>query len=437
MQLTINGIDAQKFVIVYADSQLNRSIGSATGRTIGEDISTYLLGENSAQDFDRQSAERLKELFQANLSIDLQMQSDRELPTPAQYEILVGKTNREASKTVSDTLGDRSYLCAPISNGDALSYVVCGGSFGATWHAINALEALLQGGKNDTFDLVDTIQGDAPLKAVACLGDSITRGSQSLPDGNGFGTPDGVAARFGPTATSYYFEQQFSYPANLGRALWKDYLVYNFGQGLSTMRNYPDAEGKDYPFYYRKTGKYKSCLAKCREDKITFDAVLIMLGTNDSGKEEGAKSWSDAQKQDYMKEAEALLSELSATSPNAKFVLMNVPHRCNSHKPSENDDAVRALQKQTAQLLLQKGYAISHFNMNAYTADHLGVGHGETKEAEIEAHADYYNIRTETGKADTTHPNFRGYYQISLGVRALLSYLLEGGERPIYMIDLE
>ena len=432
MKLTINGINAEKFTIVYADSPLNRSI-SATGRTVGEDIDAYLLGENTAQDFDRQSAERLQSLFADRFSVALAVCSDRQAASPACYEILVGKTDREASKTMAEQLSDRAYLCAPVEN----AYVVCGGSYGATWHAIDAIESYLSNATGETVDLADVIRGDAPLKAVACLGDSITRGSQSLPDGNGYGTPDGVAASFGSAATSYYFEQQFSYPANLARALWKDYLVYNFGQGLSTMRNYPDAEGKDYPFYYRQTGKYKSCLAKCTEGGIAYDAVLIMLGTNDSGKQDGAKAWSEEQRTDYKKEAEALLSDLSRISPNAKFVLMNVPHRCNSHKPSESDDAIRALQKETAEMLLSKGYAISHYDMGAYTADHLGNGHGDTKEAEIEAHADYYNIRTETGRPDTTHPNFRGYHQISLGMRALLTYLLEDGERPAYLIDLD
>ena len=189
------------------------------------------------------------------------------------------------------------------------------------------------------------------------------------------------------------------------------------------MRNYPDEEGKAYPFYYHGTQKFANCLKNATEQKLSYDAVIIMLGTNDSGKENGAKTWEDHQKEDYINEAESLMQAIMEHSPDARFVLMNVPHRCDTHKPSEGDAAIRVLQSEAVDRLSKKGYRISLFDMHEYTLRAMGNGHGDTAEGEIEAHADYYNIRTETGKPDRTHPNYRGYNRIAEGVRAMLETL--------------
>lgn len=426
-KLLLNGVEITAYKIVYADSILNTKVGSLTEKTIGEDLAPYLLGDNCAYDFDKQSATRLFEIIKAQFGCELEMVNAADTQARGEYEILVGNTDAECD------LKQDAYTCKMIGK----KYVICGGAWGTTWHAMDALEAYLTNEKAMAIDLAYAdLSGTYALKKVACLGDSITRGSQSLPDGNGFGTPDGVTASWGP-ATSHYFENYLGYPANLQRTLWKDYLVFNFGQGLATMRNILDADGTPWKFYYHGTGKYASCLALSNQEGFAFDAVLIMLGTNDSGRDGGAKTWGDEQRLDYQNEAEMLLSEILKGSPNAKFALMNVPHSCDSHSPSENNKTMRAIQKSAAKALFAKGYDICHFDMGAYTAENLGNGHGDTKEAEIEAHADYYNIRTETGKPDTTHPNYRGYNRIAAGMRGLLAYLLDGGEKPAHIIDLD
>ena len=55
---------------------------------------------------------------------------------------------------------------------------------------------------------------------------------------------------------------------------------------------------------------------------------------------------------------------------------------------------------------------------------------------ELKAHEDYYNIKTDTGTPDTTHPNYRGYGKIAEGMEDLLNYLFHEGDKPVYMIDL-
>ena len=426
-KLILNGKPLASLRIVYGASPLTRSVGSQTGKTVGEDIGRFLQGENRACDFDLQSARRLAECVETLTgempvllsSLDTEIQDG---------DILVGNVG-----SVELPADERDYLCC-VDDASRRLWVY-GGSFGATWHAVCALckvlECIPDGGE---LSSVLPIEGRAPLRTVACLGDSITRGSQSLPDGNGFGTPDGLTASFGGAATSIYFEQYMSYPSNLQRALWKEYLVFNFGRGLATMRDLnPDpATG---PFYYQRTPAYVKCKSYSDRSDFSFDAVLIMLGTNDSGRDGGAKTWGAEQRADYCNEARSLIASISAGSPEARFVLMTVPHNCDSHKISENNLVLRALQRECVKMLRQEGFDLSCYDMGAYSADHLGNGHGDTKEAEIEAHADFYNIRTETGKPDTTHPNYLGYATIAKGMEPLLRCLLEGAEAPGYLLD--
>ena len=191
------------------------------------------------------------------------------------------------------------------------------------------------------------------------------------------------------------------------------------------------------PFYYQRTPAYAKCKSYSDRPDFSFDAVLIMLGTNDSGRDGGAKTWGEEQRADYCNEARALIASLASGSPEARFVLMTVPHNCDSHKISENSATLRVLQRECVKMLCKEGFDLSCYDMGAYSADHLGNGHGATKEEEIEAHADFYNIRTETGKPDTTHPNYRGYGKIAAGMKVLVEYMIADGEAPKYMIDLD
>lgn len=422
-KIFLNGRPLASLRIVYAESPLASSVGSQTGRTVGEDIGTFLQGENRACDFDFQSARRLAECMEALTGRALEMVSSSDVQLKA-GDILVGSVG-----LLTPPADERDYFCRMDDSGDYLA--VSGGSFGATWHAIDALCKALENAA-DGSDLSDLlpIEGRAPLKTVACLGDSITRGSQALPDGNGFGTPDGLAASFGGTATSIYFEQFLSYPANLQRKLWKEYLIFNFGRGFASMRKL-NGEG---PVYYRETAQCEKCLAYSNRSDFSFDVVLIMLGTNDSGRDGGAGNWCEEQNEDYFNEAKRLIDDVRKGSPNARFGIMTMPHVCDCHKPSENAAAVRTLQRHAVTTLRGVGYDISCFDMGAYTAEHMGNGHGTTKEEELEIHADYYNIRTETGKPDTTHPNYRGYASIARGVEGLVFYLLAHGKAPEYLV---
>lgn len=89
------------------------------------------------------------------------------------------------------------------------------------------------------------IKGGAAPVVVACVGDSITEG-------------------IGATSAD-----QYSYPAQLQGLLGKGYAVHNYGASGMTLL----AEG-DYP--YIRQERYAASLA------CPCDAVILMLGTNDS-----------------------------------------------------------------------------------------------------------------------------------------------------------
>ncbi len=84
---------------------------------------------------------------------------------------------------------------------------------------------------------------------IACVGDSLTEGTGSLKP------------------------EKESYPARLGRMLGKDYVVHNFGVGGATARQKTSRP-------YRGQAAFTESLA-CEPD-----AVIVMLGTNDTKREE-------------------------------------------------------------------------------------------------------------------------------------------------------
>ncbi len=441
-QLLLGGVNISSYRIVYGASPLTRKLGSNTGSTIAADILTYMQGTNKNCKFDYESAVRLQTLIKDRFGYELDIvDSSKVSSSISKYEILVGEvTNRVSYIRTTQGLKDEAYVCtfntavANLPN----HYVIAGGSYGATWHAIDELEAYFDAelGK-DPSAVVDIknagdLSGTYQFKTVACLGDSITRGSQALPNGD-YGT---YGDRFGYTALNQYLENYLSYPATLQRELWKDYLVYNYGQGWSTMLDTTPGSPDSGPYYYNDTGKFKECVARSNEANFEFDLVLIMLGTNDAG----YFTWDTNNSTRFYNEAENLITKIQAGSPNAKFVMMNAPHRCDGNAPLSKDVNTRAMQKETATKLKAAGYDVYHYDMNAYTIENLSETNGTcgtTSKDELNAHDHYYNIRVERPSAlDTTHPNYRGYGKLAEGMKVLVEHMLDGKEAPKYMINI-
>ena len=440
--LLLNGVNISSYRIVYAQSPLDKTTGSNTGLTIRGDIGEYLQGENKECDFDYQTAVRLRDLIKEAYGYELEIVEDAATRArESKYEILIGDTNRRSTKTFT-ALADVAllrdeYVCTMSTVAKKTTqYVICGGDYGATWHAIDEIEKFLADNEGNTtaIDLSDVDKKSSyDFKVIATVGDSITRGSQSFPDGNGYGDATGKAASWGSKATATYFKEYFSYPAVVQRQLWKTHLVFNCAIGGLTVRQYTGSESA----YYANHTEFKDrCLPASKDYGI--DLVLYMLGTNDIHQEHGASTWNSAARANFTSEVKNVFDKILVNSPDAQFVMMNAPHRCNGHNVSADDLAMRAIQLDTAAQLKAGGYNVELYDMDTYTATKLSStgSCASSDKGELDVHAEYYNINTDTGNPDRTHPNYKGYAKIAEGMLDLIDYKLGEGEAPAYMIEI-
>ncbi len=365
--LKINGTDISSFRIVYA------AVPAAEAKAY-EDYQRFIKGQDT--EFDRLNAEHLAKVIEAWCGVCPEVVKDSESEA-TENEILVGKTNRTQS-AMSGTQDARAFMLRLVEN----KLVICGGSYGATWHAINALEAHLDGAmpaQNSSEVIVDLtsdadLSGRAALKNVACLGDSITYGLKSA-DPN-----------------------YLSWTAHVQRTLWRDCLVYNYGSSGRTMRSDEDvktADGQLVP--YMNSDPYRNFTAF----GDTFDIVLIMLGTNDAGLD---PVWDDADAERYMTDAHLLVGAVKEKHPNAEVVIMNCPPRYMAE--IENFTLVRELQLRHAKEIAEKYGSSYHYDMGAYCNDHIRF----------------------TLFPDLLHPDNEGYKLMGVGVSDLLRTVLEGTE---------
>lgn len=440
-KLLIGGVNITSYRIVYGRSPLSRKC-SSTGKTIGEDIGRFLQGDEADCEFDYQTAVRLRDLIKEYYGYDVEVVKDSETPDESRYEILVGYTDRRASTEAKNELTDQTEhfkVCSnPYSNSKKKTqYLVCGGSFGATWHAVDEIEAFLKENQNAvSTDLSDlkVEKGKYDFTVVACVGDSITRGSQALPQGV-YGNANSLTAKFGDSATAIYFEQYMGYPATLQREMWKDAIVYNFGRGGSTMRNYGDSN------YYGACEQFKKCLDISNSD-IDFDIVIMMHGTNDIGYNGYIENWDDAGKADFGVELKNQIDKIKVGSPNAKFVVNNTPHAVSELKTpggsmtSKRYTMLRDIELQAVKDLKTAGYDVYHYDMNRFTIENLGTGCSDDYNSEVNAHKDFYNIVNDSNAKDPLHPNYRGYGVIADGMVDLVNYLVNGTPSLKYMIDI-
>lgn len=341
--LCIGGNDISKYTVVYRRTDYYNVL-NRLGDLIVNDY-----------DFDRLSAEKLAVLIYSKFGIRLDVKCD-DWCDESEYEILVGRTNRNLHPT---DLTEDEYVIRT----EGKKLVVCGGSYGSTWHAIDDLEnwiAEQTGSGTDTLDFTaaHNIDSAYDVKVIACIGDSITYGSTS-------------------TDPAY-----LSYPANLQRLLWKDYIVYNYGRGGKTMRD-------DLEDSYMATEEYRSCL----ENPIGYDLVLIMLGTNDSARD---PLWTSSDNAQFTSSCKTMIDAIQAKNGKAKFVLMNCPAYYGNG--TAGSAWVLNAQKKTFTELYASGYDLTFYDMNRFTSTEMG----------------------EALFPDTLHPSDVGYVKMAVGVRDLV-----------------
>lgn len=421
LNLTIDGKDIGEYKIVYAHSPLENKIGSKTGKTIGEDLADYLIGENTAYDFDYQTAVRLQTLIKEKTGKTLELVKDTE-GTAGDYEILVGETaGRDQTSALKAAMPFDTYKCKL----DGTRYVICGKDWGTTWHAVDAWEKLLtktlSDGKADLdMKTAGDLSGEYVMKKVGCIGDSITRGSQAV-----YASGDAVKSWGSATVRDIYYEEYLAYPCVAQRNLWKDYIVHNLGEGGARMSHGPNL--------WVDCEEYTECMSYSDRDDFGYDLVLIMLGTNDASVS-GASKWSANEKKAYLDATRSLMAKIKEGSPDVQFVMMNVPHRCDCGTPLATDAAARDAQFETVQALVGEGENVRLYDMERFTKEHLSdepEKEGTAGVDPLKLHENYYNIKQ--GANDTTHFNNNGYYVVGMEMATVMEQILNKGEVTEYL----
>lgn len=428
----VAGIPLSSYQIVYAQSPIHKNVGSNTGKTVYEDLGEILMG--ATYDYDYQTAMRLHDMLASKYGVDLPVVEDSKTEI-GDYEILVGSTNRPQSQSLAiEHLGAEDFVFEFYDR----KLVICGGSYGATWHALDALEELT--GNDLNLKSIGSLSGSCDLVLVAATGDSVIRGSQAIPDGSS-ASSESLSKKVGSAATSIYIEQFLSYPAVLQRTLWKDYVFYNYGQGNSSMLDHsPNLEDSSSgPFYLNHTVKFRALVNHSNDENVSFDLLLLQLGGNDGAKV--GSTWSQAKKDEFKAEAKKLIDEVLVGSPDAKILYMNVPHRALAPTATKaiQSVALRAVQKEILTALREEGYNLYHYDLASMMKKYLSTDpsrEGIDDATEMEIHGPYYNVENEANSPDTTHPNYLGYYTIGNNLVSLMEYLFEGGEEPEYLIDI-
>ncbi len=357
-ELMLDGTSISHYKIVYAKTKF--------------DIDTrYQLG--TEWDFDRRTAEKLAEVINLRFGVTVTIKDDNSQTTD--HEILVGRTNRIESEAAIKELSSGDYTISMQGR----KLVICGDGYGATWQAVCRLEKELSGSDNFTVSKDYELCGKAELINIACIGDSITAG------------------------TLCSDPSVYSWPVSLGRHLWKECNVFNFGRGSTTMRD-------DISYSYKGTPQYEALMSS----EAKFDLIIIMLGTNDSyviNQIEG-RAWNDSDSKQFIRSCKDFINELKEKNKNASFVLMNCPEYFGNETYASQK--IVDLQYGAAKEIYGSGIDIKLFDMRKYSTEILG----------------------QACFPDLLHPDDAGSAKMALGVLELTKAILYGSDNP-YFISLE
>ncbi|MBQ8383050.1 MAG: hypothetical protein IJX47_07605 [Clostridia bacterium] len=342
--ITLDGVALSEFSIVYAPDAYEQAKISYPN--------SFLEGETH---FDKLIAEELAEVLKNMTGVELSVIPDTEAESA--HEILIGKTSRAQSEVNGAGMSTVYNYRVSMKEG---KLCINGGSSAATYHALDELYAHFaeQGSKSVNVAGDYTKRSSADLITVACIGDSITEG---------VGCSNGTYC---------------SYPAILQRILWKDYIVINYGVSGKTMR-------EDLTDAYIKTNAYTGMLRNAKQADIT----LIMLGTNDSNRDQ---NWNDASSAKYEEAYRNLLNEINKKNPKMTYFMMNCP--VYSGNGAFGSRTVRNLQKQLTDTLIGEGWDLHFFDMYTYTKD----------------------VVTLSNFPDGLHPGDKGYGILARGVADML-----------------
>ena len=331
-ELTVAGKPLSDFRIVFAEAPYSE----AEVKHFEESEEEY--------DFFYLTALSLSDRIFAMTGVRLPVTSEESEPTA--NEILVGPTNRPESEGVKDM--DVYTYKITVTNGklvvaagyigteyvNKLKLTYC---FATTYHTWDYAEKSIRAAKQVKYDFVEgsTLTGSAAaaITTVAMIGDSITDMAHST------GVP-------------------YNYPSCLGRCLWQDFLILNYGISGMTMRS-------DLADAYTKCAGYKAAVKFCD----LFDVVVVMLGTNDSNRD---RDWTEEDDESFIDGCMEILDNIVIDDDTTKTVLCTSPAYYG--KDNFTSDDILYLEEELPKTLKAAGYGnISSFDMYTYTDENLTV----------------------------------------------------------------
>ena len=395
-ELKLAGNDLSEYQIVYAQNRdhavYEDHVADAVNYYRRADSGKYPVTEETAKyfqsliadtdtEFDRQTAEHLQRKLKEIFGTELPVVRDTERKKQ-EKEIHIGDTDAGlAEETLRTIRGDAGY--AVRLAGQKLS--LCGNTYGASYQAVEAWLSSLKEEKKSCVELGGDYRfsGQAELTVIACLGDSITYGSRSTDQDKGF----------------------FSYPAVLGRMLWKTCLVYNYGVPGTTMCD--SVLEMPEKWSYTRQSRYRE---DCLNAAADFDVALIMLGTNDAwGNPEKIppdRRTENRTRVDFIASCQKIAKDLREKNPDVKLCVMTSPAtEGNTYSGGGEVYLARYIRRWQRTAAEQSDSDI--FEMGEFTAENL------LPYREDETQKDYHG--------DKLHPNDGGYAKIAGAVRAMLA----------------
>jgi lysophospholipase L1-like esterase len=363
--LKINGTDISEYTIIYANNPMKAKY----------DRYKSLVTQDT--EYDKQTAENLALLIKEKFGVTLSVKRDVDTTASAK-EILIGTTNRGLTDATIDSFSSVKEYSARV-NGTKL--VLCGGSYGATWHAAEDFVAnvLTQNAEVAEIKADYQLRAKADMLVVGCIGDSLTNGSK----------PSG----YNSSVSDSDRRDIVSYPAVLQRMEWKDMVVYNYGLGGRTMIA---------PFVWTDgTGDHAWTACQyyqpCMDNAKNIDLALIMLGTNDSNRTRaeaaGYNFGTSSYKKAFKAGCKSIVDQLKEKNADMKIALLNCPVSYHSFEP-DMTSYIRRYQKDIAPEL---GIEL----LDMYTATQKNT-----------ATTDY---------PDSLHPNDKGYTTYAVLINELIA----------------
>lgn len=352
--ITIGDVPLSEYTIVYADDEF-ASIKTSyrNSFTAGQTHYAKLIAEELAADLENMTGVKLTVTSTDTAEVE--------------HEILVGDTSREQSATAMKGMTDWMYNLRVIDG----KLCIVGGASAANYHALDELYKIFASQNSSAVALpADLSQnGQADVITVSCVGDSITEG-------------------YGSTNWAYC-----SWPAILQRILWKDYVILNYGKSGAAVRD-------DLNDAYTKIGPYKTMIRNASKADIT----LIMLGTNDSDRDQ---RWNDESSAKFNESYKNLVASISDKNSDMKYIMMNCPAYFGTGK--FGSEKIRELQDDLFVSLKEDGYNFQFFNMYKFTLEDM----------------------TEKKFPDTLHPDDKGYVTMAKRIGEMLEAYRYDTEDPL------